>query len=304
MSITESSENPNPFNFPNPPPEESPSTPVCGAGEIVEPFCPPADNLVSHVLPSGNTLKCSPTLVLSNEKSPFLEAQSVEKPNETPPVGDELVAVRGLAFLRGDIQPSSLELELESPDQVLPRSESIFDQTPKSFDVGSDKEEEEEVPLKWHSRGMRGANQSQIQVSELEGVKGTSETYIVENSAERAKERQRKGKGRLEMPGTKGDKKKYITRSEAQKVLGSAIAANKAHTERTRKRRRERVKPEQPVSVPVSIENSVSESEDAVKYVLRMRREGEEERIKSKGTQKGGRKSTRKSTAQIAKEKI
>ncbi|KAH0777326.1 hypothetical protein KY290_008737 [Solanum tuberosum] len=57
MSITESSENPNPFNFPDPPPEESPSTPVCGAGKIVEPFCPPADNLISHVLYSGNTLE-------------------------------------------------------------------------------------------------------------------------------------------------------------------------------------------------------------------------------------------------------
>ncbi|KAH0668996.1 hypothetical protein KY289_023489 [Solanum tuberosum] len=300
MSITESSENPNPFNFPDPPPEESPSTPVCGAGEIVEPFCQPVDNLVSPVLPSENTLKCSPILVLSSEKSPSLEAQSMAKPNETLTAGDELVAVQGLAFLRGDIQPSSLEHELESPDQVLPRSEPIFDQTPKSFDVGSDKEEEEEVLLKWRSRGMCGANQSQMQVSESEGVKGTSEDDIVENTAEKAKERQTKGKGKLEMPGSKGDKMKYITRSEAQKVMGSAIAANKAHTERTRKRRREGVKPEQPASVPVSIENSDSESKDVVKYVLRRRRESEEERIKSKGTQKG----ERKSTAKIAKDKV
>ncbi|KAH0758154.1 hypothetical protein KY290_021647 [Solanum tuberosum] len=300
MSIIESSKNPNPFNFPDPPPEESPSTPVCGAGEIVEPVCPPTDNLVSPVLPSENTLECSPTLVLSSEKSPFLEAQSVAKPNETLTAGDELVAVQGLAFLRGDIQPSSLEHELESPDQVLPRSEPIFDQTPKSFDVGSDKEGEEEVPLKWRSRGMRGANQFHIQVSELEGVKGISEADIVENSAERAKERQRKGKGKLEMPGSKGDKRKYITRSEAQKVMESAIAASKAHTDKNRKRRREGVKPEHPASMPVSIENSESESEDAIKYVLRRRREGEEERIKSKGTQKRG----RKSTAKIAKDKI
>ncbi|KAH0675921.1 hypothetical protein KY285_023722 [Solanum tuberosum] len=304
MSITESSKKPNPFNFPDPPPEESPSTPVCGAGEIVESFCPPVDNLVSPILPSGNTLKCSPTLVLSSEKSLSLEAQSVAKPNETLPADDELVAFQGLAFLRRDIQPSSLEHESESSDQVLPRSEPIFDQTPKSFDVGSDKEEDEEIPLKWRSRGMRGANQSQIQVSELEGANGTSAAAIVENFAEKAKERQRKGKGKSEMSGSKRDKRKYITRSEAQKVMGSAIAANKAHTERTRKRRREGVKPEQPASVPVSIENRASESEDVVKYVLRRSRESEEEGIKSKGTQKGGRKSTRKSTAKIAKDKV
>ncbi|KAH0738544.1 hypothetical protein KY290_037249 [Solanum tuberosum] len=300
MSITESSEKPNPFNFPDPPPEESPSTPVCGTGEIVEPLCPPADILVSPVLSSGNTLKYTPTLFLSSEKSSFLEAQSVTKPNETPPVCDELVGVQGLAFLRRDIQPSSLEHESESSDQVLPRSEPIFDQTPKSFDVGSDKEEDEEIPLKWRSRGMRGANQSQIQVSELEGAKGRSAAAIVENSAEKAKERQRKGKGKLEMSGSKRDKRKYITRSEAQKVMGSAIAANKAHTERTRKRKREGIKPAQPASMPMSIENSDTESEDAVKNVLRMRREGEEEKIISKGTKKGG----RKSTAKIGKEKI
>ncbi|KAG5598555.1 hypothetical protein H5410_029925 [Solanum commersonii] len=183
MSITESSsrtsisqevENPSSFNFSVHPLEESPSTPVCGAGEMDESISSLVDILVSHVLHSGNTLVCSPTLVLS-----------------------KLVAVQSLASLRGDLQPTSLEYELESPDQVPPRSEPIFDRTPKSFDVGSDKEEEEEIPLKWRSRGMRGTNQSQVNVSELEAVKGTSEVDIVEKSVEREKEKQRKRKGKL-----------------------------------------------------------------------------------------------------------
>ncbi|KAH0636473.1 hypothetical protein KY289_036388 [Solanum tuberosum] len=302
MSITESSsrtsipqevENPSPFNFSVPPPEESPSTPVCGAGEMVEPISPPADILVSPVLHSGNTLVCSPTLVLSSEKFPILEAQSVVKPNEGPFSKETNIGSMGMSStiseraFEGDLpegkSPESCTLTAGAElVAVPPRSEPIFDQTPKSFDVGSDKEEEEDVPLKWRSRGMCGANQSQVNVSELEAVKGTSEVDIVENSAERAKEQQRKGKGKLELSHSKGDKRKYITRREAQKVMGSAIAASKAHTERTRKRRREGLKPEHPASTPLSIANSESESEDVVKYVVKRRREAEEERIKSK----------------------
>ncbi|KAG5596352.1 hypothetical protein H5410_037584 [Solanum commersonii] len=321
MSITESSsktsisqevENPSSFKFSVPPPEESPSTPVCGVGEMDESISPAADILVSPVLHSGKMLVCSPTLVLSGDKSPNSEAQSMAKPNEglftketnsdslevsstiservferdlpegkgpesyILTAGAELMVVQSLASLRGDVPPTSLE------------SEPIFDQTPKSFDVGSDKEEEEEIPLKWRSRGMRGANQSRINISELEAVKGTFEVDIVEKSAEREKEQQRKGKGKLVLSLSKGDKMKYVTRSEAQKVMGSAIAASKVHTKISRKKRRERLKPEQPASTPLSIENSETESEEAVKYVAKRRQKAEEKRIKTKGDQKGG----------------
>uniref|UniRef100_M1D8C0 Cytochrome P450 71D7 n=1 Tax=Solanum tuberosum TaxID=4113 RepID=M1D8C0_SOLTU len=94
MSITESSskttisqevENPISFNFSIPPPEESPSTPVCDVGEMDESISPAADILVCYVLHSGNKLVCSPTLVLSSDKSPNLEAQFVSKPNEGLP---------------------------------------------------------------------------------------------------------------------------------------------------------------------------------------------------------------------------
>ncbi|KAG5609901.1 hypothetical protein H5410_021182 [Solanum commersonii] len=77
--------------------------------------------------------------------------------------------------------------------------------------------------------------------------------------------------------------------------MGSAIAVNKAHTERSRKRKREGLKPEQPASTPLSIENSEIESEEAVKYVAKRRRKAEEEGIKTKVNQKGGKKSPTKS---------
>ncbi|KAG5577912.1 hypothetical protein H5410_058046 [Solanum commersonii] len=263
-------------------------------------------------------LVCSPTLVLFSEKSPNSEGQSMAKPNEVSSTiservfegglpegkcpesciltaGAELMDAQSLASLRGDCPPTSLEYELDSPDQVPPKSEPIFYQTPKSFDVGSDKEEKEEIPLKWRSRGMRGANQLQVNVSELDAIKGTSEVDIVEKSAEREKEQQRKRKGKLVLSLSKGDKRKYVARSEAQKVMGSAIAASKAHMKRSRKRRRESLKLEQPASTPLSIENSETESEEAVKYVAKRRRKAEEERIKSKGNQKGGKKSPTKS---------
>ncbi|KAH0635784.1 hypothetical protein KY289_035699 [Solanum tuberosum] len=230
-SISQEIENPSSFNFSVPPPEESPSTPVCGVGEMDESISPVGDILVSPVRPSENLLVCSPTLVLSGDKSPNSEAQSVAKPNEglfaeetnigslevsstiservfeedlpegkgpescILTAGAELVAVQSLASLRGDVPPTSLEYDLVSPDQVPPRSELIFDQTPKSFDVGSDKEEEEKISLKWRSRGMRGANQSQINDSELEAVKGTFEVDMVEKPDEQAKDQQTKGKG-------------------------------------------------------------------------------------------------------------
>ncbi|KAH0665458.1 hypothetical protein KY290_027691 [Solanum tuberosum] len=193
MSISESSskesvsqevENPSSFNFSVPPPKESPFTPVCGVGEMDESISPVGDILVSPIRPSENLLGCSPTLVLSGDKSPNSEAQSVTKPNQglfteetnigslevSPTIservfegdlpegqgpksciltaGAELVVVQSLASLRGDVPLTSLEYDLVSPDQVPPISEPIFDQTPKSFDVGIDKEEEEKISLK------------------------------------------------------------------------------------------------------------------------------------------------------------
>ncbi|KAG5593607.1 hypothetical protein H5410_034839 [Solanum commersonii] len=248
-----------------------------------------------------------PTLVLFGNKSQILEAQSVVKPNVGPSseeidvgsmglsstiserlfegdlpegkchesciltAGAELVAVQSLDSLRGDVQPTFLEHEMESSNQ-----------------------EEEEISLKWSSKGMRGGNPSQLNVLELETIKGTFEIDIVGKPVEREKERQIKRKGNLVLSHSKGDKMKYVIRSETQKVMGSAIAARKAHTERTKKRRREGLEPEQPASTPLFIENNETESKDAVKYVAKRTREVGEERVKSKGNQKGGKKSPTK----------
>ncbi|KAG5581448.1 hypothetical protein H5410_052075 [Solanum commersonii] len=139
--LSQEVENPSSFNFSIPTPEEYPSTPVCGA------------------------LVCTPTLVLSGGKSQKSEAQSVTKPGTELfsqeievgsmalsstiseklfegdllegkgldscilTAGAELVDVQSLASLRGDTQPTLLDQELRSPDQVPHKSEPIFDQT-------------------------------------------------------------------------------------------------------------------------------------------------------------------------------
>ncbi|KAH0761339.1 hypothetical protein KY290_017412 [Solanum tuberosum] len=233
-SISQEVENPSSFNFSVPPPEESPSTPVCGVGEMDESISPVGDILVSPGPFTEETnigsLELSPTISERVFEGDLPEGKGPESCILT--AGAELVVVQSLAFLRGDVPPTSLEYDLVSPDQVPPRSEPIFYQTPKSFDVESDKEEEEKISLKWRVRGMRGANQSQVNDSELEAVKGTSEVDVVEKLAEQAKEQQRKGKGKLVLSLSKEDKRKYVTRSKAQKVMGSAIAASKAHTEK------------------------------------------------------------------------
>ncbi|KAH0644900.1 hypothetical protein KY284_032784 [Solanum tuberosum] len=185
-------ENPGSFNFSTFSPEESSLTPVCGVGEMDESFTPHTEVVASRNFPYGEILPCSPTLVLSGDKSQNLEAQSVIKPSADPPTeelevlsrgvssimferlfdgdllegkgpesniltaGAELVDVQSLASLRGDVQPTLLEQELRSPEQVHHIVLPVFDQTHRSFDVESDKEEEEIVPLKWsRKRGAR-----------------------------------------------------------------------------------------------------------------------------------------------------
>ncbi|KAG5571904.1 hypothetical protein H5410_061670 [Solanum commersonii] len=85
---------------------------------------------------------------------------------------------------------------------------------------------------------------------------------------------------------SKGDKKRYGTRSETQKVMGSAITARLIQTKRARKRRREGHEPEKPTSTPLPIGSSDTESDDVVVYVAKRKKEGEDKRVKSKGIQK------------------
>ncbi|KAG5576035.1 hypothetical protein H5410_056169 [Solanum commersonii] len=299
--ISQEVENPSSFNFSFPTLEESPSTPFCGVGEMDESITPTAKVIAFLIHLCETILACSPILVLSGEKSQNLEAHYVAKPSVEPlsketevgsmaisstmsetlfkgdlpkgkglescilAAGAELVAIQSLASLRGYIQPTLLEHELRSLHQVPHRSSLVFDQTPKSFTVESD---EEEVSLKWSSKGMRGANYPQM-VPDLEIVKGTSEDDTIAKLAERSKERKRKGKGKLVETHSKREVKKYGTRSVTQKFMGSAIASNDIQTKRIRKMRQEGLLPEEPTSTLVAIENSETESEDISKYMAK-----------------------------------
>ncbi|KAH0633532.1 hypothetical protein KY284_036318 [Solanum tuberosum] len=149
-----------------PGPHDSPSTPVCGVGETGESITPLTEVVVSLALPFGEILPCSPTLVLSCDKSQNSEAQSVIKPSVDPPTkevevlsrevsstmserlfdgdlpegkgsesnilaaGKKLVVVQSLASLRGDVQPTLLEQELRSPEQVPHSVQPVFDKKP------------------------------------------------------------------------------------------------------------------------------------------------------------------------------
>uniref|UniRef100_M1DAC8 Uncharacterized protein n=1 Tax=Solanum tuberosum TaxID=4113 RepID=M1DAC8_SOLTU len=85
LPISQEIENPSSFNLSIPPPEESPSTPVCGVGETAESNTPHTEVVASPALQFGEVLPYSPTLVLSYEKSQNSEAQSIVKPTlETP----------------------------------------------------------------------------------------------------------------------------------------------------------------------------------------------------------------------------
>ncbi|KAG5604560.1 hypothetical protein H5410_026052 [Solanum commersonii] len=207
--LSQEVENPSSFDFSIPTPEDSPSTLVCGAGEMDESFTPQTEVTAFLVPLSDEVLVCSPTLVLSGDKSHNSEAQSVAKPSaellyeETEStiserlfeghllegkgpdsciltVGAELVVVQSLASLRGDTQSTLLDQKLRSPDQ--------------------------------NSRGMRGGNKSQENVPELETVKGTPNIAIVDESAKQENERQRKEKGKLNSEIESDAAAKYVAK--------------------------------------------------------------------------------------------
>jgi len=209
-------------------------------------------------------------------------------------VGAELVVVQSLASLRGDVQSTILEHELRSPDQDPHINQPLFDQIPRSFDVESDKEEKQEVPLKWSKNRVRGANTFTMDIPNLETVKGTPEATLTIEHSKYAKERKRKGKGKLVETHSKGEKKKYETRSVTQKVMGSSITANLIQMDRIRKKRQEGQLPEELISTLVFIGTSETESDYITAHVAKRRKEAEHERVKSKGSQKIAKKSPMK----------
>ncbi|KAH0766011.1 hypothetical protein KY285_001882 [Solanum tuberosum] len=267
--LSQEVENPSSFDFSIPTPDESPSTPVCGGGEMVESVTPQTKVMASPVSHSDKVLVRSPTLVLSDEKYRSSEAQFVAKPSTEPfseetkvasmvvsstiserlfegdlpegrgpdscllTTGAELVVVQSLASLRRDTQPTLLDQELRSPDQVSHESQPVFDQTPISLGVEDDEEEEEEPQLRWRSKDVSPATRT-----------------------DSAEERKRKGKGKLAKTHLKGEKKRYGTRSVTQKVLGSAMETNVAQIERIRKIRQVGSLTVEPISTSVPVDDS------------------------------------------------
>ncbi|KAH0743351.1 hypothetical protein KY290_031344 [Solanum tuberosum] len=195
LLISQEIEGPSSFNFSIPLPEESLSTLVCSAGET---------EAQSVVKPSGDVPtkeeEVDSTTVSSMMSERLFDG---DLPEGRGPESNilaataELVVVQSLASLRGDAQPTLLEQELRSPEQVLHIVQPVFDQTPKSFDVASEEEEEEEVPLKWSRKGVRGANFLTSSVPDLEGFNTVPVTDLNNEPAESAKERKRKGKGKM-----------------------------------------------------------------------------------------------------------
>ncbi|KAG5632699.1 hypothetical protein H5410_004416 [Solanum commersonii] len=259
---------------------------------------PLTEVVTSHVVPSKEILPCPLTLILSSENSQNSEAQSVAKAVDRPSTEEIDVASRGvssaiLTSLRGDVQSNFLELDDRSQEQVPLNLEPGFDQTPTSINVETE-EEEEEPPLRWNRTGVRGANTLTVGAPDLEIVDNPPKVDHIAETPKYDKERQRKEKGKLVVSHSKGDKRKYITRSETQKVLGSVIAASKAQTKRIKKRGREGHQPKYPTSTPLSIGSSAIESDDITAYVAKRRKEGEEEKVKPKKVKKTTKKSPTK----------
>ncbi|KAG5629557.1 hypothetical protein H5410_001274 [Solanum commersonii] len=299
-AVSQEVENLSSFNFSILHPDETHLTPICGVGEMGESTTPFTEVVASPIFPFEQILPCFPTLVLFGENSQnskhnllrrllmdpgvssamseiFFEGDLPEgrgPESSILAVGAELVAAQSLTSLRGDIQSNFSELDDISQEHVPLSLEPVFDQTPKSINVETE-EEEEEPPLKWNKTGTVGA-------PDLENVDNPPEVDHIAETTKFDNERQRKGNGKMVVSHSKGDKRKYVTRSETQKVLGSAIAASKAQTERIRKMRREGHEPEQPTSTPLFIGSSATESDDITTYVAKRKKKGEEEREKVK----------------------
>ncbi|KAG5630701.1 hypothetical protein H5410_002418 [Solanum commersonii] len=279
-------ENPSSFNFSIPPPDEPLSTPICRVGETSESTTPLTEVMTSPVVPSEEILPCSLTLVLFG----IIVAKVVDGPSteEVDMASKGVSSAMSERFFEGDL-PEGRGPEssiLTAMVELVPLSlELVFDQTPKSFVVETEMEKEE-PPLKWNRTRVRGANTLTIGIPDLETADNSLKVDHIVEPTKSEKERQRKGKGKLVVFHHKGDKRKYVTRSETQKVLGSAIAASRVQTERARKRKRKGIEPERPTSTPLPISSSDTESEDVVSYVTKKRKESEKERVKTKEVQK------------------
>ncbi|KAH0636584.1 hypothetical protein KY289_036499 [Solanum tuberosum] len=144
----------------------------------------------------------------------------------------ELVVVQSLASLIRDTQPMLLEKECRSPERVHHSVQPVFDQTLETIGFTSEEEDEEETPLVWSRKGVRGENASTMVIPNLGETEVVPETRIENEHTESEKKRKRKGKGKMVESPTKVDRKRYTTRGVVQKLLGDALVANEVQIER------------------------------------------------------------------------
>ena len=89
----------------------------------------------------------------------------------------------------------------------------------------------------------------------------------------------------------KGDNKRYATRGEVYKMMGSVIEANKNQIERNSKKRRYALVREVPNSTPLHVGSSETESYNIPMAVTKRRKESKTKKVISKTGHKSMKKS-------------
>ncbi|KAH0722301.1 hypothetical protein KY290_004983 [Solanum tuberosum] len=191
--LSQEIKNPSSFDFSIPPSESSPFTPVCGVGETGESVTPHTEVLVScaESYPEAGS---QPGHVSSTMSERLFEGDLPEGKGIKSNIlaaAEELVVVQSLASLRGYTQISLLEEECRLPEQVPHSVNPMFDQTHETMGVDNE-EEEEEVPLVWSRKRVRGANASNMHISNLEHTDVAPEEKFEKEPTESKKKR--KGK--------------------------------------------------------------------------------------------------------------
>ncbi|KAG5599697.1 hypothetical protein H5410_031067, partial [Solanum commersonii] len=126
----------------------------------------------------------------------------------------------------------------------------------------------------------------------LEAGDVVPETKLEDDPTKPERKIKRNGHGKMVEFYTKGDKRRYATRGEVQKLMGDALVENKVQTERNwRQRRDSHVPVEEPTSMPQHIRSSEIDSDDMVREVDKRKKEAKDERVKAKRAPKSVKKS-------------
>ncbi|KAH0686306.1 hypothetical protein KY289_017058 [Solanum tuberosum] len=179
---------------------------------------------------------------------------------------EELVVVQSVASLRRDTQPTLLEQECRSPEQIPHGVQPMYDKTLETMRVNSKEVDDEETLLVWSRKRVRGANVSPVDIPDLGATEVVPETRIENKPTESERKQKRKGKGKMVEFPTKGERRRYATKGVVQKLLGDALVENK-----------------EPTSVPQNIGSSETKSEDIVRAVVKRKKQAEKEQVKAKG---------------------